>query len=320
MKRFLFWAVLTAPLVMAQTPQEPVVLTIDVENYVAYRGDVLDPAKVAKESNPTTGTVAAFLESIQVGDIVAVNGKPAKGLYQTVGTIMPFRANPTAGQPIADLNSTGFFRCSWEILGADGAYIGTLVDGGAGSAHALIGGVGAFAGITGVHTTDTLVPQRSASSAEDPSKRRVNGATGKIRATFYLYPAFRPTVQMTPNGPAVVHLDYSPVTPSNPVRPGETLIVAATGVGPIVPGIQPPGAVQFSGPPYQEVNSPVSVTFNGKELPVIDKIGWPGQKDLYWIDFQVPSDAGTGTATLQLTAAWIPGPVVSIPVGQRPTP
>src|SRR6266567_573370 len=159
MNRFLFLAVLTAPFVMAQTAQEPVVLTIDVENYVAYRVDVLDPTKVAKETNPTTGTVAAFLESIQVGDIVAVNGKPAKGLYQNVGTIMPFRANPTAGQPIADLNSTGFFRCSWEILGVDGAYIGTLVDGGAGSAHALIGGVGAFAGITGVHTTDTLIPQ-----------------------------------------------------------------------------------------------------------------------------------------------------------------
>src|SRR5438094_189215 len=144
MKRFFFWAVLTTPLVMAQTA-EPVVITIDVENYVAYRGDVLDPAKVAKDPNPVTGTVAAFLESIQVGDIVAVNGQPAKGLYQTVGTIMPFRANPTAGQPIADLNSTGFFRCSWEILGAEGDYIGTLFDGGAGGGHGMIGGLGVFA-------------------------------------------------------------------------------------------------------------------------------------------------------------------------------
>jgi len=184
----------------------------------------------------------------------------------------------------------------------------------------LMGGLGAFAGVTGIKIMEVLVPSRAASMSEDPSKRRVNGGGGKVRATFYLYPQFRPTVQMTPSGAAIAHMDYSPVTAANPARPGELLIIAATGLGPVKPGIQPPGAVQFSGPPYQEINSPVSVTFNGKELPVINKIGWPGQRNLYWIDFQVPSDAGTGTATLQLTAGWIPGPVVSIPVGQRPTP
>ena len=249
MRRLCFLGVLSVRFLIAQAPTEPVVLTIDVENYVAYRGDVLDPTKVAANPNPTTGTVAAFLESIQVGDIVAVNGKPAKGLYQTGGVIMPFRANPTAGQPIADFNSGGRFNCTWEILGDDGAFIGTLLDGGAGTGHAVTGGIGVFAGVTGVHVADTLVAQRSASSAEDPSKRRVNGVTGKIRATFYLYPAFRPTVQMTPNGPAIAHMDYSPVTAANPARPGELLIIAATGLGPVKPGIQPAGTVPFSGPP-----------------------------------------------------------------------
>jgi hypothetical protein len=317
MNRYFLLAVLTAPFVMAQAPLDPVVLTVDVENYVAYRGDVLDPAKVSKDPNPTTGTVLAFLETVQVGDIVAVNGKPAKGLYQTVGVIMPFRANPTAGQPISDLNSSGFFHCSWEILGPDGAYIGTLSDGGAGTGHGLMGGIGAFLGVTGAHTTENLISQRSASTSEDPSRRRINGGGGKIRATFYLYPAFRPTVLMTATGPVIVHVDYAPVTAANPARPGEILIIAATGLGPAKPGVLPPGTVPFSGPPYQEVNSPVTVTFNGQELPVINKIGWPGQKDLYRVDFQVPSDASSGMATLQLTATWIPGPAVTIPVGAR---
>lgn len=315
--RFVFWAILAAPLAMAQTSSEPVVLTIDVENYVAYRGDVLDPAKVARDPNPTTGTVAAFLQSIQVGDIVAVNGNPAKGLYQNSGVIMPFRANPAPGQPISDLDSGAFFHCSWEILSADGAYIGTILDGGAATGHGLLGGNGAFLNVRGVHTGDTLVPQRSASSSEDPARRRLNGAGGKIRATFYLYPSFRPNVLMTESGPAVTHADFSPLTSANPARPGETLIVAASGLGSVKPGIQPSGAVPFSGPPLQEVNSPVTVTFNGKDLPVTNKIGWPGQKDLYRVDFQVPTDATAGTATLQLTAGWIPGPAVSIMVGAR---
>lgn len=315
---FALSAILVVPFALAQTANDPVVLTVDVENYTAYRGDVLDPVKVAKDANPTTGTVAAFLETNQVGDIVAVNGKPAKGLYQSVAFIMPFRANPTAGQAIADLDSSGLFHCTWEILGPDGAYIGTLMDSGAGSGHGLLGGNGAFMGVKGVHFGgQTPVPQRSASSSEDPSKRRVNGPAGKLRVTFYLYPTFRPTVQMTANGPTIAHMDYSPVTGANPARPGETLIIAATGLGPAKPGIQPAGAEPFSGPPYQEVNSPVTVTFNGKELSAITKIGWPGQKDLYWLDFQVPSDAATGTATLGLIAAWIPGPTISIPVASR---
>jgi len=64
-------------------------------------------------------------------------------------------------------------------------------------------------------------------------------------------------------------------------------------VGPVKPNLEPPGAIVFSDSPLQEVNSPVTLVFNGKDLPVIGKIGWPGQKSLYWVDFQVPSDAST---------------------------
>src|ERR1051325_4107930 len=68
MRRLCFLGVLSVRFLLAQAASEPVVLTIDVENYVAYRGDVLDPAKVATNPNSTTGIVAAFLESVQVGD------------------------------------------------------------------------------------------------------------------------------------------------------------------------------------------------------------------------------------------------------------
>jgi len=317
MKRFLFLAVLVCPAVPAQTLEDPVILTIDVENYVQYRGDVLDPAKAAKDPNPTTGIVNTFLPNFMVGDIVAVNGKPAKGLWQNVLSIMPFKANPSPGQPIADLDSGGIAQCEWEILGPDGSYIGALLDGGAGvGGHALKGGLGVFAGVTGIHIGETSVPSRNASSSEDPARRRVNGG-GKMRGTFYIYPASRPAVQMTSSGPAIVHQDYSPVTTTNPAHPGELLIVAATGLGPVKPGILPAGVAPFSGPPYQEVSAPVTVLFNGNEVPVTTKVGWPGQKNVYWVDFPVPSDAATGTATLQLTAAWIPGPAVSVPVAAR---
>ena len=56
------------------------------------------------------------------------------------------------------------------------------------------------------------------------------------------------------------------------------------------------------------------MTVGGKEAEVINKIGWPGTYGLYRVDFRVPSGLPPGTATLQLTAAWIPGPEVKIAV------
>ena len=48
----------------AQTPT-PVILTVDVENYVQYRDDVQDPSKLATNSNPTTAPTTTFLQDVQ---------------------------------------------------------------------------------------------------------------------------------------------------------------------------------------------------------------------------------------------------------------
>lgn len=291
----------------------PVILTIDVENYVQYRGDDPDPSKLATNPNPTTAPTITFLQNVQVGDIVAVNGKPTKGLWQNRFVIMPFRPNPTPGQPIADLASSGVVHCVWEILAPDGTYIGALMDGGTGNNHPLMGGVGAFLNVTGLSVTQTLVPARVASMSEDPSMRRVNGG-GKVRTVFYIYPAERPTVQITANGPAIFHNDFSLVTPANPAHSGETLIVRATGLGPVGPDLTPPGVQAFTANTLQVVNSPVDVVVNGEDVPATNKIGWPGETDVYRVDFQMPSDVSSGMATIQLTAAWTPGPAVTIAV------
>ena len=53
---------------------------------------------------------------------------------------------------------------------------------------------------------------------------------------------------------------------------------------------------------------------SGKETEVINKIGWPGTYELYRVDFRVPAGIAPGMAAIRLTAAWIPGPEVEIPV------
>ena len=280
MKRLFFLAVLASPAILAQAPEDPVVLTIDVENTVLYRGNVFDASKLAKDPGLTTSVNAAFMNNIAVGDIVAVDGKPAKGLWTTVNYAMPYRRVPQPGQPIADFDIGGTTYCTWIVYSPDGTLVGMITDVGLAAGvdgHTLTGGVG-FSGVVGEHR---FLPggtaSRQASTAEDPANRRSLGG-GKSSAVFYLYPRVRPAVQVTASGPSVFHTDYSPVTATKPARPGEFLILAATGLGPVRPNLLPPGAVEFSGSPFQDVNAPVTVMFNDKELPVINKSAGPARR------------------------------------------
>jgi hypothetical protein len=115
----------------AQAPplEQPVVLTFEGTDSVLYRGTTFDLSKLAKDPNPTTSVNTAFLPSTNVADIRNWNGLPAKGIwsYQIVMAV-PFRADPQPGQFIADIDSGGFQQCVWQILSADGKYIGTLYD------------------------------------------------------------------------------------------------------------------------------------------------------------------------------------------------
>jgi hypothetical protein len=165
---------------------KPIVITIETENHVQYRGNISDPAQYAKNPNPTTAPVITFAKNVQIADIVAINGESAKGLWTTHFLVTPFRRNPAPGQAIADLDSGALVYCAYEVLAPDGSYIGTLFDMGIGEHHAVVGGVGAFANATGIMKMEPLVPARVASMSEDPSMRRIYGG-GRFRSTFYIH-------------------------------------------------------------------------------------------------------------------------------------
>jgi hypothetical protein len=96
----------------------PVVLTVDIENDVLYRGDVSDVSALAKNPRPTTSVNHAFLESVAIADIVAVNGDAVRGMRLYHVRALPLRANPTPGQPIADVDGTGIFPLHLAYPGA----------------------------------------------------------------------------------------------------------------------------------------------------------------------------------------------------------
>ena len=124
-----FVFVACAAAVLAQTP--PVsILEIDIEDAVLYVDDLGDPSRIA--SSPATSTLPGtynrvFKWVIAVGDIVAVNGKPAKGLW-VVRSIAPrYTATYTPGRAIADIDGNCAQDAQFSILQADGTPVGTIV-------------------------------------------------------------------------------------------------------------------------------------------------------------------------------------------------
>jgi uncharacterized protein (TIGR03437 family) len=305
----------------------PVILEIDLENYVDYCSDVADYSKLATDPTPTTSMTRTFGTGVIVADIVAVNGKPAKGTYLLTGQGLFLRTAPTPGQMIADTVRNGFGSEMFEILQSNGNPVGSIMTIGAttgaappgspsdivGGNFAIIGGTGAYFGVQGQKGgKGGTVPQRTASAAEDPANRRVFGG-GKMTFTLRIIPMSRPEIAAASGGPAIVHSnDFSLVTASNPAHAGEILSLFAKGLGPTSPSVDP--GKPFPTAPLAMVNSPVDVTVNGTSAEVLASAGFPGSVDGYQVNFRVPSSEVLEMASVQLSAAWIPGTPVSIPV------
>ncbi len=322
---------------LAQQPK-PTILTVDAANTTEYLADVADPDKYGRLTALTPSTSPlGFPFGALIGDIVAVNGQPAKGT--TFGTIIAFGASPSPrpGFSIADVSRSSFRNTHIEILKADGTPVGTLMlmgmnGGGAGTFspgaprivsganYTIVGGTGAFLGMRG-QAGAAAVPagisrSRLASMVEDPAVRRVNGngsGTLILRWVLHLLPMTTPQIATLPSGPAITHAnDFVPVSAARPAAQGELLSIFATGLGPTTLSLDPGEA--FPATPPAPVNSPVEVLVNGKPAELIGAVGFPGAVDGYQVNFRLPADTPKGTATIQLTAAWINGSSVTIQV------
>jgi hypothetical protein len=312
------------PKAPAQEPEA--FLEVQVQNGVDYFDDVTTPSQLATSPGITPAANRSFMPWVFIADIVAVNGKPAKGVDVVRATAINLRTNPSPGLAVADTIRGDSQAGVFEIQQADGTPVGSIMFSGltagnpppgaparqgAGN-NAITGGTGAFLGVKGEWgSVSSGTPLRGASMIEDPANRRANGG-GAVLFLLHLIPMRRPEVVVGSTGPAVLHSDFSPVTAAKPAKAGEVLIVQATGLGPTVPAIDP--GLPFPTDKTQAVNSPVDVTVSSQSAEVINKVGWPGMVDTYRVDFRVPDGTAPGTASIQLAAAWIPGRAVEIPI------
>jgi uncharacterized protein (TIGR03437 family) len=308
----------------AQTPGAAI-LRIDIANYVNYTYDVFDYGKFATAPIATTPPPGhAFNFFVFIGDIVAVNSKPVKGLWTARSTTFFFEPNAVPTHSTADVTRGNIIDMYWDILQLDGTPIGTLAASGltrgspppgaplvqTGDTMTIIGGTGAFLGVRGQAGVIDLGSPRPASVVEDPASRRTIGGANRSYV-LHLLPMSTPEILVGQNGPAVAHdSDGSLVTAAKPAQAGELLSLYASGLGPTLPGIDP--GQPFTADPQQVVSSPVDVTVGGAAATVLYAGGTPGSTNAYQVNFRVPDGVQPGIANIQLSAAWIAGSPVKI--------
>ena len=311
---------------LAQTPASN--LQVDLNNYVLYNYDTFDTTQFGMNPKATNVTMKTYNYHVSIADINAVSGAPAKGTLLCTHTM--FVLSPTAAPgsmfAIADTARSMVDDCSLEILTSGGATVGTIFFHGlfggppppgapqnsARSNLIVTGGTGAYLGVRGQATQTGPWTPRVASVTEDPANRRVNGG-GTQSVILQLFPMFRPTIAMASGGPAVVHSsDFSLVTPAKPAQAGEILTLYATGLGPTNPGVDygQPFPASASAP----VTSPIQVIVNGASANVLYSGSFPGAVDGYQVNFRVPSGTASGPATLELTAGFLAGNLVTIQI------
>jgi uncharacterized protein (TIGR03437 family) len=305
-------------------------MTVDIANHVYYQNDVSDYSKLATSASVTPGQASRDWSTFtHIGDIVSVNGKPAKGTWTSRAINIGFTDKPVPGattQAIADIVRGNIADMYWEILQADGTPVGTIMAAGltrgtpppgaptamTGDNMTIIGGTGAFLGMRGAVGNIQIVNPRGASVVEDPAYRRTNGG-GTRSYVFHLIPMTAPEVVITANGPAIVHAsDFTPASATRPAAAGEVLTLFARGLGPTRPAVDPGKA--FPASPLAVATSPIGVTLNGQPADVLYAGGYPGSVDTYQVNFRVPDGLSAGLATLQVSMAWIGGSEVKLPL------
>src|SRR5262249_51773671 len=114
-------------------------LKIELQDLVYYEVDTPDFSKFGTNANLTPSGLKCTGPSfggnlgnrlMGMGDIVAVNGQPARGTYTPSGSSLCLSTVPTAGQPIAATTAGPVLYETYDIQQKDGTPVGSIMTNG----------------------------------------------------------------------------------------------------------------------------------------------------------------------------------------------
>jgi uncharacterized protein (TIGR03437 family) len=158
------------------------------------------------------------------------------------------------------------------------------------------------------YSDDSLVVERLKKMKQAPTEQQLAtyNLTLDYRAGRFMDgkwprpPASGPSIVVgsTANGVAVAEAyhssDWEPVTAANPATPGERIILKAMGLGVTSPENAP--GRPFPPDPLARVAARIDAHVNGRAAAVEEKLGWPGEVNLYRVDIRLPRETGPGLA------------------------
>lgn len=159
---------------------------------------------------------------------------------------------------------------------------------------------------------DIMLPAELDPTQQYPVVVSVNNAI-TLPDTLNIVPATPGVAAFADGGIIAQHTDYSLVTAASPAKPGEVIIMYLAGLGATKPSVAS-GQPAPSTPPLAEVVLPVTVTVANQNA-VVDFAGLtPGSAGLYQIDFQVPTNAGSGNLKVVVTQNGLSSNTTTLPV------
>ncbi|MCP5117656.1 MAG: hypothetical protein GY953_43085, partial [bacterium] len=112
---------------------------------------------------------------------------------------------------------------------------------------------------------------------------------------------------------AALHANFSLVTPSNPARPGEIILLFLTGMGPLIPpvGTNVPGPI----PPAATMH-PAVVGIDDVGMETLASVYAPTLVTAYQVNFRVGDNVQSGNRRLVVIVNGIPSQPALLPVGR----
>lgn len=108
--------------------------------------------------------------------------------------------------------------------------------------------------------------------------------------------------------------DWRPVTAAAAAKPGSRIIALASDLGPTSPEVT--AGNPFPRDPQAAVLARIDVTADGVPAPVVNRLGQPGEVNVYRFDFILPRSAKPGLAKIKISAAGYLSPAAEIPVAR----
>ena len=277
----------------------------------------LGRASTSVIAGQTIGTLAV---EARAGELAVVFGLTVMGSTPFVSSVgfvngASFAVGWVPGS-LGSIFGTGLTAGLEGILQASSSPLPNELGGVSVTANGLSAPILSLANVNGQEQINIQVPVDVPAPADDITVTIENNGSvasfSGVRTHFVQPGIFQIT---SPEGlfAAALHSDFSPVTPENPARPGEMIVLFLTGLGPTEPlvGTNVPGPV----PAPTSVIEP-TVTVDGLPAKVLGSFYAPTLVAVYQINFMIPAAVPSGNLKIVVTAGGASSLPLLIPVKQ----